>query len=422
MTASPVPQDPPGDRAGLGGGFWWLWTSSALSNLADGIFKVALPLVAIGFTRSPALIAGLAFAGTLPWLLFALPAGAIADRLDRRRLMVGANILRAALLAALVGAVLLDVRSIWALYVIAVCVGTTETIYDTAAQSIVPRIVRREQLPRANGRLYAAELTTNEFLGPPLAGFLVTAGLALALGAPVALWAVAVPALLFVRGSRRTRRPRGQPTTLRADIAEGVRFLWHQRILRRFAAMVGVFNFASSATQAVLVLYAVGSASAMGLSAPSYGWLLTTVAAGSLVGSFLAERAVRAFGRARTLVLSYAGGALLVGAPAVTANPFLIGACFFIGGAGIIVANITTVSLRQTITPDRLLGRVNSGHRLVGWGTKPLGAAAGGILAELIGLRAVFVVMGLLSLAVLVGMAGITDRAMDDAERDAGRG
>jgi hypothetical protein len=113
----------------LGRAYWRLWTSSALSNLADGVFKIALPLVAVRFTRSPVLIAGLTTALTLPWLFFALHAGALADRLDRRRAMLGANGVRASVLALLMLAVLLDVGSIWALLVAALCIGVTETIF-----------------------------------------------------------------------------------------------------------------------------------------------------------------------------------------------------------------------------------------------------------------------------------------------------
>ncbi|MFD1499777.1 MFS transporter, partial [Streptosporangium lutulentum] len=166
-------------RAGpppLGIAYWRLWTSSGLSNLADGIFKIALPLVAIRFTDSPTLIAGLTFALTLPWLLFALQAGALADRLDRRRAMLCANTVRAVLLAALTLTVVVGIGSIWALYIIAICVGVAETVYDTSAQSILPQVVSRDLLSRANGHLHAAELAANQFVGPPLGGFLVAAG------------------------------------------------------------------------------------------------------------------------------------------------------------------------------------------------------------------------------------------------------
>lgn len=418
-TEGDPPLSSPAGRPSLGASYWRLWTSAGLSNLADGILQVALPLVAIRFTRSPTLIAGLSTALTLPWLLFALHAGALADRLDRRRIMLSANAVRATLLAALVVLVLLGAGSIWALYVIAVCVGITETAYDTSAQSILPQIVPRDQLSRANGRLYAAELTANAFVGPPLAGFLVAAGTAVALGAPAALWAVALGALLLVRG--RFRIERAGRTTMRADIAEGLRFLWRHRLLRTLAVMVGGFNLATNATFAIFVLYAVGPESAMGLSEPAYGVLLTTVAAGSLLGSLIAERVERKLGRARSLTLAVFGSALLIGIPALTSNPFAIGAAFMVGGLTIVLWNVITVSLRQMIAPDRLLGRVNSGYRLVAWGTRPLGAAAGGLLAQLLGLRAVFGVMALLTLTLVAGMAIVTDEAMDAAEREADR-
>lgn len=401
----------------LGRPFWRLWTSSALSNLADGIVKTALPLVAIGVTRSPTLIAGLSFVLTLPWLLFALHAGALADRLDRRRVMLGANTVRALLLAAFALLAVLGADSIWALYVLALGIGVAETLYDTSAQSILPQVVPRESLSRANGRLYAAEMTADQFVGPPVAGFLAAAGAALAFATPAGLWLLAVGALLFVRGTFRPER--AEPATMRADIAEGLRFVWRHRLLRTFGVMTGVINFAANAMLAILVLYAVGDDSAMGLSEQGYGVLLTAIAAGSLLGSFTADRIERALGRTRSLALSLVCAALLVGILALTSNPFLIAAGFFAGGLSMVVWNVIVVSLRQRLAPDRLLGRVNSGFRLVAWGTRPLGAIAGGVLAEVLGLRAVFAVMALLILGLLAGLRLITDAALEAAEQDA---
>ncbi len=377
---------------------------------------MALPLVAIGYTRSPGLIAGLTFAVTLPWLVCALPAGALADRFDRRLIMIAANLIRASLLAVLVLAVTAGAGTIWALYVAAACVGIAETVYDTSAQSIMPQVVPRDQLARANGRLYAAELTASQFVGPPLAGLLIAAGAAAAFGTPVALWAFAVLALLLVRGQFRVERERR--TTVRADIAEGLRFLWRHRLLRTLAIMVGTFNFATNAAFAVMVLYAVGSASAMKLTGQGYGLLLAATAAGSLLGSLVAERVLKALGRRRSLALSLISGVLMIGLPAVTASPLLIGAAFLAGGVGTVIWNIATVSLRQAITPDRLLGRVNSCYRLFAWGTMPIGAAVGGALAQLLGLRAVFASMAVLVGALLVGLKVATDEAMDAAERE----
>jgi len=124
-------------------------------------------------------------------------------------------------------------------------------------------------------------------------------------------------------------------------------------------------------------------------------------------------------GRVRSLVLTIVGCALMVGAPAVTANPCLIGIAFFLGGVGVSIWNVITVSLRQQITPGRLLGRVNSAYRLVAWGTMPLGAIAGGLLGKFLGLQAVFAVMTAVSLSMLVGMTIVTSARMDAAERDA---
>ncbi|EMD24058.1 major facilitator superfamily MFS_1 [Amycolatopsis azurea DSM 43854] len=372
----------------LGTAYWRLWSSSSLSNLADGIVKVALGLVAIQFTRSPALIAGLAFVSSLPWLLFALHAGVLADRVDRRRAMLTANVFRAALLGALAVSIALGFGSIWLLYVVALGLGIAETIHDTAAQAILPQIVGRDRLTRANSRLYAAELTANEFAGPPLGGFLVAAGAFAAFAAPSALWIVAVISLFFVPGSFRAGRTR--TTSVREDLVEGLRFLWENRILRILAIMVGGFNFATSAVITIFVLYAVGPSSAMGLTEQTYGFLLSTIALGSFAASFAAERIELALGRTRALVLSLFTGAALAGIPAVTTDPYVIGAVFFLGGAGIVVWNVIVVSLRQRIIPDHLLGRATSGHRLVAWGTRPLGAMAAGLLAEVVGLRPVF--------------------------------
>ncbi|MGW5878005.1 MFS transporter [Nocardiopsis terrae] len=413
LPTDTLPTTAPGP---LGGSFRRLWTSSGLSNLADGVLKVVLPLTALRFTDSPLLIAGVTAALGLPWLLCALPAGALADRTDRRRAMLGANLVRGGLLLALAAALVLDLGSIWLLYATAFLIGTTETVYDTSAQSILPQMVHRERLSRANGRLYAVELTTNQFVGPPLGGALVALSAALAFLTPAALWGAAAGVLLLVRGRFRVERT-GPSTSMRADIAEGLRFLWSHRLLRSFAAMVGTSNFATSAAFAVLVLYAVGPGSPMGLSEPAFGVLLTATAVGSLLGSFAAEWCERAVGRARSLWLCVPLFALLVGVPGMTADAWPVGLGFFLGGLGITVWNVITVSLRQRVTPDAMLGRVNSVYRLLAWGTMPLGAAAGGLIAEFLGLRAVFLGMGLLVLALLVPLLRIGDATLEAAER-----
>jgi MFS family permease len=401
----------------LGSGFWWLWGSSSFSNLADGMAKIALPLIAVGLTDSPVLIAGLGVASTAPWLLFALLAGALVDRVDRRRAMLVANIFRAALLMTLTLFFVLDLGSVWALYIVAFGIGTAETVYDTSAQSILPQLVGRELLSRANARLHAAELTANQFIGPPLGGLLVAVGAALSLAAPASLWVVALGLLLLVRGSFRVNHD--SSSTLRADIAEGLRFLWHNQILRTFAVMVGIFNFASSATFTILVLHAVGPASTLKLSEPGYALLLTSVAAGTVVGSLAAAWVEQRLGRSLSLAVALTGSTLIYAVLIFSINPVLIGAGFFAGGIAIAVWNVIVVSLRQRVTPDHLLGRINSSSRLLAWGTLPLGAAAGGLIAQYFGFQAVFISMGLLTVALLAGLGSITNTKIENVEREA---
>lgn len=403
------------DHTPLGANFWKLLTSFGMSNLADGVFKLALPLVAIRYTQEPVLIAGISLVASLPWLVFALQAGAIADRLDRRRIMLGANIARAMLLGAVAASVAFGIESIWVLYAVALLVGVSETLYDTSAQSILPQIVGRDQLSRANGRLYAVEMTANQFAGPPLGGLLVAAGAVVAFAVPAGLWLVAVGALFLVRGNFKVER--SAPASMRLEIMVGLRFLWRNRVLRTLAFMTGIFNLTSSAAFAIYVLFAVGPTSAMKLTDAQVGLLFTTSAIGSLLGSFVAEYIERRIGRSLTLSFAIVTGALMLLTPAFTANAFIIGAALLIGGFGIVLWDVVAVSLRQRITPDPLLGRVNSGYRMLSWGTMPLGAAVGGVLGQFLGLTPVFLITGIGTLCILLFMFWLTDSAMDAAER-----
>jgi MFS family permease len=399
---------------GLPRNYWRLWGSSAASNLADGIFFIVLPLLALRLTDSPLLIAGLAIAGRLPWLLFVLIAGALADRFDRRRTMRNVQLFRVAALAVLAGLALVDGLSLPILYVAALVLGIGETLFDTAAQSILPSIVEKDSLATANGRLYGVELVMNQFVGPPLGGLLIVVSIPLALGSSLVGYALAALGLTMLVGSFKPKRE-GPPTRLTTDIAEGMRYLWQNHVLRTLAVMVGVMNLAFTATGAIFVLYAV-SPGPMGLSEAQFGLFATTFAAGSVVGSFTAGYLERRVGRVRLLFVSVFAAAVAIAVPGFTANPLLVGAAFVATGLFVVVWNVITVSLRQRIIPDALLGRVNSGYRLFAWGTQPLGALMGGLLAEALGLSAVFLIGGAVVLTLLLARFVITDEALAAAE------
>lgn len=412
---APAPNARPVPAARLGASFAKVWSASVLSNLADGVLKLAVPVLAVRYTDSPILVAGVGVAMSLPWLLFALPAGAISDRVDRRRAMVVANLARMLVVGILAVAVWAGAGSIWPLYLAGLLIGVAEVFYDTSSQSILPQVVSRPQLPSANARLYAGELTANQFIGPPLGGFLIAAGAALALGVPAALWALAVAALVWVPGSFRVHRE-GPRTGLLADIREGFDFLIHHRVLRTLAAMTGVSNFASSVSFAVFVLFAVGPGSPMGLTEPEFGILGTAMAIGSVLGSLAATRLTARLGRARSITAAIALFALSLATPAFTTNPWVIGLMWALSGVGIALWNVIVVSLRQQLSPDAVLGRVNSCYRLLAWGTIPLGSLAGGLLAEAFGLQVTFLIAAALSALTALGLLIVREDAIRSAE------
>jgi predicted MFS family arabinose efflux permease len=294
-----------------------------------------------------------------------------------------------------------------------------ETLFDTSAQSIMPSLVDKERLSEANGRLYGVELTMNQFVGPPLGGVLAAVTVALAFAGSAAAYLLAALALVAMRGSFRPGRT-GPPTRLRTDVVEGLRFLWRNRVLRTLGMMTGGFNLASSAMTAVFVLYAVRPGP-MGLSESGFGLLLTAAAVGAVLGSRVAAPVERALGRNRVLGLAAVTGAVFNGMPAVTDMVAPMVAASVVGGAGVVLYNVVAVSLRQRITPDRLLGRVNAGYRLLAWGTMPVGAALGGLSAETLGLRPTFALTAVVALALLAGTLVVTDDAIAAAEHDAER-
>jgi MFS family permease len=368
-------------------------------------------------TRDPQAFATVTVVGRLPWLLVALPAGALADRLDRRRTMTRVNAARVALIAALAVAVAAGRQELWMLYVLAFALGCGETLYDTSAQSIVPSLVDPHvALERANSRLYAVELTANQFVGPALGG--IVAGLTLTggLSASAGAYLLAAIALMTITGNYRPEAP-SPPARLRTDIAEGVRYLARHPLLRALAVCVGISNLASTAMFAVFPLYAI-EPGPMGLNGAGFGLLLSALAAGSVAGSFLVDPVVRRLGTRRALLFAMAGAPLMSIAPALTSNVVWVAAAFFASGAIVIGWNVVTVSLRQRIVPNHLLGRVNAGYRLLAWGTMPIGAALGGVIADRFGLTAVFwttAVIGALCIPII--LVEVTERRLSEANR-----
>jgi MFS family permease len=360
---------------GLGRGFWTLFSASFLANLADGIFSVALPLLAVGLTTEPGLVAGVAVASRLPWLVFALIAGALADRLDRRRTMILVDAGRTILLAGLTVAVLTGVATIWLLYVVAFVLGCFETMFDTAASSMLPNVVGKDKVVAANSRLNAVELTMNSFVGPPIGGFLSAFAIAAAFGTAAAGYLGALLCLLTLTGSFRPQRA-APPASIGSEIRDGLHYLVHHRLLRTFALVVGPMNLGSMAVFGILVLYVV-KPGPLGLDAVGFGLLTTSIAVGTVAGTLLATRIERWIGRANLFVACIASLLVMDLIWIVVPIPLVIGIVLAISGTVGGAFNVVFGSIRQRIVPNHLLGRVMASFRVISWGSLPLGALIG---------------------------------------------
>lgn len=402
----------------LGHNYRKLWVASTISNLGDGVRLTALPLMASEITRDPAQIAAIDFASTLPWFLFALLAGAFVDRVDRRHAMGVANIIRAVLIGALAIAITTNNETMILLYITAFLLGCAETVFDNASQAILPRLVRKDQLERANSRMYAAEMITNQFAGPPLGAFLFITAAATPFFLDSASFLIAALLILSFSGSFKTERDISAPkTSLRQDIGEGLRWLWSHKLLRTLAMCLGTWNAMQTAAFATFVLFAL---QILEVSKVGFGIILTTFTIGSLIGSLISTKVVDLMGPGRALILQMAIGVLGFLIIGLTSSPIVVGAVFVTEGIVSVVWNVITVSMRQSIIPDRLLGRVNSVYRLLGWGMMPLGAALGGFLASAFGLRApYFAAAGVLGAATILAIPIINNKTIAAARASA---
>ncbi|MGW7294257.1 MFS transporter [Streptomyces xiamenensis] len=413
--STPTPaRDPSADGRPTppGRGFPRLWAASTASNLGDGITMIAFPWLAATLTGDAFLIAAMGVALRLPWLLFSLPAGVLADRLDRRWVMVTMNAARALIICVLAVLVALDAHTLPVLYLCALALGFAEVMVDNTAQVILPAVVGKEGLETANGRLMSTQIVTDDFVGRPLGGLLLGVSLALPFAFGAGAAALAAVLLLTLRGTYRADAsadgPPGsaQRRSMRADIAEGVRWLWAHPLLRPLAISLAIMNLMGATTLAIQVLYA---REVLGLGALGFALLTAVGGIGGLLGGLFAHRVSRLIGRARSLMLLLVIDVAAYAVGALSSSAYLVGAVMSVTGFGVVLWNVITVSLRQTLIPDRLLGRVNSVYRLLGWGCIPVGMAASGALVTLVeqtvgreaGLRTPFAVAAVVSFGMM---------------------
>ncbi|MGB3413133.1 MAG: MFS transporter [Microbacteriaceae bacterium] len=369
----------------LGRRFGVLWSANSLSNLADGLAFVSIPLLAASMTDDARLVAGLSTLYALVRLLVALPIGVWVDRIDRRTLMVTANLLRGVALLGLALTLQFGVSSLVVLYTVMALVGALESIADNAAVAILPSLVNREQLDSANSRVTSAQLVADEFAGPPIGGFLF----ALAAAAPVfamgGLWAVAglvALALPMRRSSRQLEKSEKTPVqqTVYSEAREGIIWLSRHRVVGSLAVISSLASIGYMMSFSILVLFAQER---LELDGAGYGILLAFSALGGLIGSFMTPRLRKYLGYRWTIVASLVLGALSMGGLAITTDPVIAGILLALYILHAVVWNICSISLRQLLVPDHLLGRVGGAARVLGLLGLAIGSTIGGILGTI---------------------------------------
>jgi MFS family permease len=383
----------------LGINYWKLWTASVISNLGDGVSIIAYPWLASALTRNPIHIAAVAVVTRLPWLLFSLPAGVITDRVDRRRLIAWMDVFRFVFtlgIAAAVFATQSELSSpeliesglatppqsagllLGLVYLAALLLGTAEVFRDNSAQTLLPSIVDKENLERANGRMWGAEMVMNSFVGPPLSGILLAVAFSLPFFFDAGTFAVAAALVFLIGGKFRPKVDPDQsvvPASFWADLKEGVRWLWGHRLFRPMAVSLGIMNGTSMMATATFVLFAQ---EVLELDATRFGLLTTGFALGGVIGSFTGDRLSKRLGQGGSLFTTIVVSAITVLISGLTSSFWVFWTMGVILAASSVLWNVITVSLRQSLIPDRILGRVNSVYRFLGWGMMPVGAALGG--------------------------------------------
>ncbi|MGB2572162.1 MFS transporter [Micromonospora citrea] len=394
----------------LDGRFARLWAASTLSALGSGMATVAAPLYVAARTDDPLVVSVAAGVAWLPWLLFALPGGVLADRVDRRRLMVVIDVVRVLALAVLAGAMLTGRAGVPLLYAVLFLLNSGEIVFRAASQAMLPAVVPRARLERANGWLGGGTTLANGMLAGPLGGFLFVVAESIPFAVNAGTYALSAVLVALVAGSYRGVADADRPATrsVRAEIVEGFRFLAGQRLLRTMAVLIGLLNLTLTAAMAVLVLLATDR---LGLDSVGYGLLFTCMSVGGLLGASVGDRLVARVSATWTVRVGLLVEAGLHLALAASTSAWLIGAALFAFGVHGALWGIVFSSLRQRLTPSALQGRVSATTLFVAAGGNCAGALLGGVVAGAFGLTAPYWVGFVVAVAVSAATWRVFDRA-----------
>jgi MFS family permease len=389
----------------LGAAFWRYCAAAGLANLGDGIRAAAFPLLAASLTDDPLAVAAVGAAQTAPWLVTGLAAGMLADRRPPRTLLAVADAVRVLTLAVLLLTVVTGVATVGWLLGCALVLAVGEAVRDTAAQVAIPALVPDRLLERANGRLVAAEVVGNEFVGPPAGAALFAVGVALPFAANGAALTLAVLLVLTLPLAAVSRVAADAPAhAVGPGLRAGLTWLWRHRPLRALAAAVALVALADSGWFAVLVLY---TRQVLELGPTGFGALLTAGGVGGVLGALVAARLVARLGVGSAAGLALAGSTVPPLLLAVVTDVVAALAVVVVTGASFAVLNVAAASFRQRVVPAGVLGRVTGAWRTLTLGSSALGAVAGGAVAGVVGFRAPFAVCALVGAgATLLWMLG----------------
>jgi MFS family permease len=385
-------------KSKLGASYWKLWSATGVSNLGDGIVSIAYPWLASAVTRSPLLIALAAVASRLPWLIFTLHAGVLTDRFDRKKIIVAMDLCRGLLTLVVGGVVYLERHSLpalnelaslstletnYSLYMVillsAFLFGLAEVLRDNTAQTLMPAVVDEKDLEKANGRMWSAEALTNSFIGPPIGSFIISIAIFLPFFVDAATFFIAAALIAAMKPTVKSFKPEGKsgPINFRSEIKEGFAWLWSHELLRPMAIVLGLLNGIAAMSGAVFILFAQ---EVLGTTVFIFAILGTAGAVGGILGGLLGPKVSEKIGRGPSLAIALfvtPAMTLLIG---FTSLWYLVWIFIAIETFAGVLWNVVTVSLRQSLIPSQLLGRVNSVYRFFAWGTIPIGTLLGGAL------------------------------------------
>ena len=371
--------------ARLGRSFRWLLSATLINNVGDGIAYSAGPLLVASQTRDPFLVSMALLSQYLPVLIFGVISGAIADRVDRRRMVVLVDLGRAIVLVVLVATIVSGTVNIAVVLAALFVLGTAETFADAASSTLIPGLVAREDLGIANARMQGAFLLTNQLVAPPIGAFLFAVGMALPFATNAACFALG--ALLVSRVVTSARNEVLAPSSLRADMVEGIRWLAAHPPMRTLALTIFTFNVTYGAAWSVLVLYATEQ---LGLDEVGFGLLSTAVAVGGILGIALYGRLERRFSLGDIMRVGLLIETCTHLVLAVTTSAAVALLTMVVFGAHAFVWGTTSTVVRQRAVPDELLGRVGGVYRVAVMGGLVIGTPIGGVLARSFGIAAPF--------------------------------